>query len=75
MPDYMVMDLESAFMLSLMSYLFKKLEITIKMVGPYNHKSLQAEHGIKSLFNILSKHLIEQGTNVAQISILSHVCI
>ena len=46
MPDYMMMDQDSAFMSSLMSYLFKKLEITIKTVGPYNHKSLQAEHGI-----------------------------
>ena len=55
MPDYMMMNQDSAFMSSLMSYLFKKLEITIKTVGPYNHKSLQAEHGIKSLTNILSK--------------------
>ena len=31
------------------------------MVGPYNHKSLQAEHSIKSLSNILSKHLTDQG--------------
>ena len=61
MPDYMLMDQDSAFMLSLMSYLFKKLEITIKMVGPYNHKSLQVKHGIKSLSNILSKHLTDQG--------------
>ena len=43
-----------------MSYLFKKLGISIKTVGPYNHKSLQAEHGIKSLSNILSKHLTGQ---------------
>ena len=45
-PDYMIMDQDSAFMSSLMSYLFKKLGITIKTVGPYNHKSLQAKHGI-----------------------------
>ena len=57
----MTMDQDSAFMSSLMNYLFKKLEITIKMVGPYNHKSLQAEHGIKSLSSILSKHLTDQG--------------
>ena len=43
-----------------MSYLFKKLEITIKMVGPYNHKSLQTEHVIKSLCNILSKCLADR---------------
>ena len=60
-PDYMMMDQDSAFMSSLMSYLFKKLGITTKMVGPYNHKSLQAEHGIKSLLSILSKHLTDQG--------------
>ena len=61
MPEYMIMDQDSAFMSSLMSYLFKKLGISIKTVGPYNHQSLQAEHGIKSLSNILSKHLTGQG--------------
>ena len=61
MPEYMIMDQDSAFMSSLMSYLFKKLGISIKTVGPYNHKSLQAEHGIKSLSNILSKHSTGQG--------------
>ena len=61
MPDYMIMDQDSEFMSSLMSYLFKKLGITIKTVGPYNHKSLQAEHSMKSLSNILSKCLTDQG--------------
>ena len=60
-PDYMMMDQDSAFMSSMMSYLFKKLGIIIKTVGPYNNKSLQAEHGIKSLSSILSKHLTDQG--------------
>ena len=60
-PEYMIMDQDSAFMSSLISYLFKKLGINIKTVGPYNHKSLQAEHGIKSLSNILSKCLTGQG--------------
>ena len=60
-PDYMMMDQDSAFMSSLMSYLFKKLGITIKTVDPYNLKSLKAEHGIKSLSSILSKHLTDQG--------------
>ena len=65
-PDYMMMDQDSSVMSSLMNYLFKKLGITVKMVGPYNHKSLQAEHGIKSLSSILSKCLTDQdkcGTN------------
>ena len=52
-PDYKIMDLDSAFMSSLMNYLFKRLGIKIKTVAPYNHQSLQAEHGIKLLSNIL----------------------
>ena len=61
MPEYMIMDQDSSFMSSLMSYLFTKLGISIKTVGPYNHKSLQAEHSIKSLSNILSKCFTGQG--------------
>ena len=47
------MDQNSPFMLSLINYLFKKLDIEIKTVAPYNHQSLQAEHGIKSLSTIV----------------------
>ena len=57
MPEYMIMDQDIAFISSLMIYLFKKLGISIKTVGPYKHKSLQAEHGIKSLSSILAKML------------------
>ena len=57
----MIMDLDSAFMSWLMNYLFKRLGIKIKMVAPYKHQSLQAEHGIKSLSNILTKHLTGLG--------------
>ena len=42
---------------SLMTYLFHKFNIKIKTVAPYNHQSLQAEHRIKSLSHILTKHL------------------
>ena len=59
--DCIIMDQESAFMSSLMNYLFNKFNIKIKMVAPYNHQSLQAEHGIKSLSNILTKHLTNLG--------------
>ena len=48
------MDQNSAFMSTVMNYLFKRLGIKIKIVGPYNHQSLQAEHGIKSLSTILT---------------------
>ena len=60
-PEYIIMDQDSAFMSSLMTYLFHKVDIKIKTVAPYNHQSLQAEHGIKSLSHILSKHLTSLG--------------
>ena len=55
------MDQDSAFMSSLMSYPFQRLNIKIKTIAPYNHQSLQAEHGIKSLTCILTKHLTGLG--------------
>ena len=39
-PEYIIMDQDSAFMSSLMNYLFKALGIKIKTVGSNNHKSL-----------------------------------
>ena len=60
-PEYMIMDQDSAFMSMLMMYLFRGLYIKIKTVASYNHQSLQAEHGIKSLSTLLAKHLTEQG--------------
>ena len=60
-PDCIIMDQDSAFMSSLMNYLFMKFNIKIKTVAPYNHQSLQAEHGIKLLLMILTKHLTNLG--------------
>ena len=48
-PNYIIMDKDSAFMSMLMTYLIKRLNIKIKTVAPNNHQSLQAEHEIKSL--------------------------
>ena len=56
-PNYIIMDQDTAFMLTLMNYLFKRFDIKIKIVAPYNHQSLQAEHSKKLLSNILTKHL------------------
>ena len=53
-PEYIIMDQDSAFMSSLMTYLFYRLDIKIKTVAPYNHQSLQEEHGIKSLTQIFN---------------------
>ena len=54
----MIMHQHNSFMSSLINYLFKKQGNKIKTVAPYNHQSLQAEHGIKSLSTFLMKHLM-----------------
>ena len=74
-PEYIIMDQDSAFMSSLMTYLFHKFDIKIKTVAPYNHQSLQDEHGIKSLSHILTNHLTSLGQHVAKISIIGNICI
>ena len=60
-PEYIIMDQDSAFTSSLMTYLFHKFDIRIKTVAPNNHQSLQAEHEIKSLSCILTKYLPSLG--------------
>ena len=60
-PEYIIMDQDSKFMSSLMTYLLSKFNNKIRTAAPYNHQSLQAEHGIKSLSNILTKHLTNRG--------------
>ena len=60
-PNCIFMDQDSAFMSTLMNYLFRKLNIKIMNVALYNHQSLQAEHCFKTLSQILTKHLSGQG--------------
>ena len=60
-PEYIIMDQDSAFMSSLMTYLLNKFNIKIRTVASYNHQSLQAKHGNKSLSTILTKHLTNLG--------------
>ena len=60
-PEYIIMDQDSASMSSLMTYLLNKFGIKIKTVASYNYQSLQAKHGIKILSCILTKHLTNLG--------------
>ena len=41
-PEYIIMDQDSTFMSSLMTYLLNEFDIKIKTSVPYNHQSLQA---------------------------------
>ena len=59
--DCIIMRQDNTFMSSLINYLFNKLDIKIKTVAPYNHQSLKAKHGIKSLSTILTKHMTNLG--------------
>ena len=56
-PTHIVCDQATAFSSSLMEASVEKLNIRMIMVSTTNHKSLLAEHGIKSLSNLLVKHL------------------
>ena len=38
-PEYLIMDQDSAFMSTIMYHLFGRLNIKIKTVAPFNHKS------------------------------------
>ena len=74
-PEYIIMDQDSAFMFSLVTYLLNKFSIKIKTVVPYNHQTIQAEHRIKSLSNILTKHLKNLGQMWQKIFIFGYVCL
>ena len=56
-PMRIICDQDPAFMSSLCQWFFKAYGIQLVTITPTNHKSLQAEHGITSLSNILMKHL------------------
>ena len=60
-PNCIIMDRDGAFMSSLVKYLFSKFNIKIKTVALYNYQLFQAEHRIKSLSTILTKHLTNLG--------------
>ena len=60
-PEYIIMDQDSAFISLLMTYLLNKFNIKIRTVAPYNHQSLQTEQSIKSLSTIITKHLTNLG--------------
>ena len=60
-PVRIVCDQDPAFMSSLCRYCFQQYKIQILTVGVTNHKCLQAEHGIKSLSNLILTHLTGLG--------------
>ena len=74
-PEYIIMDQDSAFMSLLMMYLLNKFNIKTRTVAPYNHQFSQAEHGIKSLSTVLTKTPNQLRSDVAKIFAFSYVFI
>ena len=60
-PTHLICDQASSFLPSLAQAFFHHYGIRMITVSPTNHKSLLAEHGIKSLAEILKCHLAEFG--------------
>ena len=62
-PVRIVCDQDPSFMSTLCQYCFQQYKIQLITVSVTNHKSLQAEHGIKSLSNMIITHLTGLGRN------------
>ena len=74
-PEYIIMDEDNAFMSSLMTYLFHRLDIKIKTIAPFNHQSLQAEHGIKYLYTYYNQTSYRCRQDVDKVFIIGNVCV
>ena len=62
-PVRIICDQDPSFLSSLTQYCFQQYGIKLVTVSPTNHRSLLAEHGIKSLSNLIMKHLSGFGKN------------
>ena len=62
-PTRIVCDQDPAFMSHLCQWFLHSYGIHVTTASPTNHQSLMAEHDIKSLANILMKHLTGLGDN------------
>ena len=62
-PFRLVCDQDASFLSSLSKYAYQQFGIKLVTVSPTNHKSLLAEHGIKSSGNLIMKHLTGFRTN------------
>ena len=74
-PEYIIMDQDSAFMSLLMTYILNKFNVKIRTVAPYNHQSLQAEHSIEIPVNYPSQTSNQLRSDVAKIFAFGCICI
>ncbi len=60
-PTHVIMDQDRAFTSNAFQEMMREIGTKVLWVSVTNHKSLKAEHGIKSLSNILTKYLTGKG--------------
>ena len=63
-PTHIICDQDPAFTSSLIEAFVTQLNIKVILVSPINHKSLQAEHGIKSLSGLLVNTYLKFGVGI-----------
>ena len=60
-PTQLVCDQDPVFLATITQYCMSHFRMKLLTVSPTNHKSLMAEHGIKSLANLIKTHLTGLG--------------
>ena len=71
-PEYLIMDQDSSFMSTIMNYLFRKLNIKIKTVAPFNHKSFVSRTWNKIIVHNINQTFDRTRSNVAKIFTASY---
>jgi hypothetical protein len=62
-PTHIICDEDPAFTSGLAQHMYQHFDIQLLTVGPTNHQSNQAEHGIKSLSKLIMSHLTGLGND------------
>ena len=70
-PQVLIFDEDRAMSSTLLEYLYQKLQITPKVISPYNHGSLKTERYIRTISSMMMKYL--QGTGDAWPTYLSPI--
>jgi hypothetical protein len=73
-PSHIMMDEGTNFLANITQYFTDNFGIKLVTISPTNHKSLLAEHGIKSISNIIMKHLEDKGDNWTQFLHTAMLC-
>ena len=67
-PTKLSIDQDSALTSQVIKELLTSLECTMKIISPWNHGSSKAERQIKTIGNMINKHLTQKGASYAAVS-------